>query len=182
MLPGISEKIIAWYQADKKRATIVTSCIVLVLIVICVAAAISYSNLLNEQRKLKEVQDPTKPQTAIYKGKTIATPAYVLAVTPEELKSLLDSRQKIAIVQIDSYADYIKGYISGSNFLSKDEISQGETTFSQTDNVVLVSQDGKEAALAAKKLIISYGYSKEKIRILQGGIKAWKDKGYKLEK
>src|SRR4030042_2242043 len=97
MLPRLSEKILAWYQADKKRATIVSACVALVLIVLCVAAAASYRNLLNEQRKAQEVQDPTKPQTAVYKDKTIATPAYVLEITPEELKSLLDSKQKIII-------------------------------------------------------------------------------------
>lgn len=128
------------------------------------------------------VNDPTKRTTVIYQGKEISVPPKVLQISAEDLYHLLQTKSPVMVVEVTSISDWQQGHIKGSFVMPKSFFSDGPDGLSPNTNLALVSSDGVDSALVAEKLIGLYAFDRQKTMSLQGGLNAWKTKGYPLEK
>jgi rhodanese-related sulfurtransferase len=119
-------------------------------------------------------------QVSVHEGKTLTVGPKVEQITPEELKNLLSTSGAPSVVQVSEKIDYSQPHIKGTIYLTLSDFDQAPV-LDQEKNYVFVSEDGYDSAEAISKLV-DFGYLSSRIRNLEGGLKAWKEKGFPLEK
>ena len=136
--------------------------------------------LVSEAKKnFDRVTNTTTIKTA--DGKTQVVPPEVIQITPDQLKSWLDSKQTITIIQVTDSTDVSRELrIKGSALIPKKSFDISAISLTPATFNIFVSKDGIDSALAIVK-VISFGLPREKNVNLEGGLDAWKGKGYPVE-
>lgn len=105
------------------------------------------------------------------------------AVTPDSLfKEITAKGSKAFIFDLRDESDFSRGHIVASTNVSSDSLDEkalGSSGASKTSDIILTNQ-GEDVYGVAKKVndLVADGFSNTKY--LQGGINAWKNKGYLL--
>lgn len=133
-----------------------------------------------EEEKKKQAASFTSP-SKLEGNKNVVVPSRVKQITPKELDSLLKYGQKINLIHIASASEWQEEHLPKSLFMSFDEISKGRINLPQNSDIVFISKDGVDAVLAVQKLVDIYGFNRESVRSLEGGMYAWKKGGFKVE-
>jgi thiosulfate/3-mercaptopyruvate sulfurtransferase len=135
-------------------------------------------------------------QTANYKGFVRGE----ALITPQQLKALMDAKDpKLVVIAVASPAQYLTGHIPGSIQVWRPDYEapadtmagvtdnllqpEGFTTFAQKlgidpDSTVVVYDYKYDAT---RLWWAFYYYGKTDVRVLDGGIKGWKDAGYDVD-
>ena len=85
---------------------------------------------------------------------------------------------KTSVVDVDWSSAYIEGHIPGAWYGLRSRMSEIVSRLPPQNEIVLTSQDGSHARLAAAELAAS---SKTPVSALTGGTAAWQAAGYPLE-
>lgn len=106
----------------------------------------------------------------------------VRAVTPAELKEMLDDDVELIVLDIREIEQRAEGTIPTLNKyeMTRGQLEFGIMTMIEDKNTLIVSfcRDGPRGALASRTLI-DMGY--KNATYLQGGLKAWAVAGYKIK-
>ena len=121
---------------------------------------------------------PTTVKTA--EGKTQTVPPQVLQITPLQLKTMIDGKQKIIIIEVVPGDGWNYPHITGAEILPLKSFDTSTNGLDVKDTHIFVSTDGYASAMAISKLMNS-GFPREKNFNLEGGVDAWRVKGYSVE-
>lgn len=158
---------------------------IILTVVLVLLGILAYSLLGMGQPKPNQktkTEDPTAPTTIIHKGKTIAVSPKVEQIKPELVKAILDRKEALTIIQVMEAAEWQQGHILDSQFIPLKTLLESSPSFDKNSKILLVSKDGSDGALAAEKLIYDWGYFRQTTFNLEGGLDAWKKKGFPVEK
>jgi len=122
------------------------------------------------------------PTTISDNGRTVYVPAAVEEITSEELNLLMLEKKSPKIIHIASADEWQGGHLEGSTFLTLESLSFAPDSLGQNEEIVLISKNGVDSVLAAQKLFDNFAFNRDKVRSLKGGLEAWKQKGFKVEK
>jgi rhodanese-related sulfurtransferase len=159
--------------------------LILPALVIFVVAGILVAGFLIRQQKDKPKSSRdtslyTEPTTIKNsEGKTVGVPARVQQISPEALKAQIEAKEEIVILHIYEGEEWQEPHIKGTLFYKKSDL-KFSPALSPEKKYVFVSKDGYEGALALHNFI-QHGFPWEKNFNLEGGLEAWKKKGYPLE-
>ncbi len=131
-----------------------------------------------DKRNIDQYTKATTVTTA--DGKTQGVPQLVMEVTPEQLKNTIDTKQKVTLVEVVAGAGWNYPHIKGAILVPLKNFDYSTSSLDPSGTHILVSDDGYDGAVALTKLL-SFGFPREKNFNLQGGLKAWKAKGYPVE-
>ncbi len=97
-----------------------------------------------------------------------------------EVKSIVDTRDGAAVIDVREQNEYVQGYIPGARWISRGllESKIEDAVPDRRQPVVLYCASGNRSALAARTLR-EMGY--ENVKSLAGGYVAWKRAGYPFE-
>lgn len=166
-----------------RHNTIVLASILVVTVLLIGVVGFYGWNAIKEKSSKEGYNDPTKPTKISYQGKEISVPPRVLTIAPEELDRQIQRKENINIIQIANPSEWRQGHVPGSTYIPKESFSSTPpSTLSREGNLVLVSSDGRDSALIADRLVFSFGFNRNKVYSLDGGLQAWKKAGYKIEK
>ncbi len=98
-------------------------------------------------------------------------------VSPEALNDLL-SKDAVSVVDISSSRQYREGHVPGAWFAIRARLAQTLPSLDLGNLVVITSEDGVLARLAAEEAAAASG---REVRVLSGGVAAWVDAGLPLE-
>lgn len=162
----------------------VESLLLPVLVVLILVSIITAGFLIPKKKEEKAGKRDTSAFTGsnkveVEKGKVIEVAPKVKQISPETLYDSIISKKDIVIVQVFSGDEWQEPHIKGSVFINKSEFDYSPN-LDQTKNYVFVSSDGYDSAEAISKLI-NLGFPYDKNVNLEGGLEAWKEKGYELE-
>jgi rhodanese-related sulfurtransferase len=101
--------------------------------------------------------------------------ARAVPITPEELA---DVRGNVAIVDLDTSANYRKGHIPGAHFAIRARLASSLTKLPGAQSLVLTSANGTLARLAASEAAALVPFP---VKVLAGGTRAWVERGLPLE-
>ncbi len=98
-------------------------------------------------------------------------------IQPEEARSLIESGQ-VSVVDVREPWEYEKDHIAGATLIPLARII-GAPTQITSDHVVFVCEVGQRSGVAAE-VAASLGF--ENLYNLEGGMSAWRNLGYPVEK
>jgi rhodanese-related sulfurtransferase len=110
---------------------------------------------------------------------TGSTTKYKQNLAPVELRSLLAQDQPLQLVDVREYAEFASGRIPGARLLPLGELQRGAAELDRSRPVVCVCRSGKRSAQAVEKLA-ALGF--DQVQQLDGGLTAWEQAGFPLEK
>jgi rhodanese-related sulfurtransferase len=101
-------------------------------------------------------------------------------ISPEALKSLLESNSQFALIDVREPGEYNSAHIPGSSLIPRRqlEFDLAQAIPFQGTQVVVCDDDGRRARLAAQTLE-RMGYTQ--VSVLEGGINRWTTQGYPNE-
>ncbi|MDP8923193.1 MAG: rhodanese-like domain-containing protein [Chloroflexota bacterium] len=100
-------------------------------------------------------------------------------IQPEEAKELIDAGT-VTVIDVREPGEYARDHIPNSELVPLGRIiSSAATVVEAEDDVIFVCEVGQRSAVAAE-LAASLG--KERLFNLEGGMTAWRAKGYPVEK
>jgi rhodanese-related sulfurtransferase len=100
-----------------------------------------------------------------------------LAIAPAALSAML-AEKTATIVDLSSSRNFRRGHIGGAWFAIRARLAKAMAKIPLTGTLVLTSEDGKLAALAADE---AQALTKTPVRVLEGGNAAWARAGLALE-
>src|SRR3989344_3453675 len=136
----------------------------------------------NEEDKEKREDASIYTEAASVKtaeGKTVGVSAAVQQISAEDLRTQLEAKVEILVVQITEKDEWKEPHIKGTIFYPKTNFASSPSLDPKKSHV-FVSEDGYEGILALNS-ILKYGFPRDKNFNLEGGLQAWKKKGYPLE-
>ncbi|MBH61202.1 MAG: thiosulfate sulfurtransferase [Alphaproteobacteria bacterium] len=95
-------------------------------------------------------------------------------ISPVELKRSLEG-EETTVVDLSWSRAYKAGHIPGAWYSTRALLPQSLSTLTQTENLVLISEDGVLAKLAAPE---AAELTDSKVSVLRGGMAAWRDLGF----
>lgn len=110
---------------------------------------------------------PTVGQTPIFRS-----------LSPQEAKSLIETRKDLALVDVRSPQELYEGAIPGSQLIPFTDLAQGRTTLPTGKPILLICAVGGRS-YAVGQYFSGKGYGE--IYNLSGGISAWKAAGLPLQ-
>jgi len=93
-----------------------------------------------------------------------------LGITPEAVKSKIDLKQPILIIDVRSNDEYYSGHLPGAKLFPATDIFMNVHQLPDDKEIIVYCSDGKRSLLVAKHLQ-AHGF--RLVRRLNGGIKAW---------
>ena len=100
-------------------------------------------------------------------------------IQPEEAKELIDAGT-VTVIDVREPGEYARDHIAQATLVPLARIiSSAATAVTADDDVIFVCEVGQRSAVAAE-LAASLG--KERLYNLEGGMTAWRAKGYPVEK
>lgn len=102
-------------------------------------------------------------------------------VTPDEVRKGLQSGDVAHLVDVREREEVMDGYIPGASLIPRGFLElnvEEDVTMNRDEAIVLYCAGGNRSALAARDLI-AMGYGN--VRSMIGGIKGWKDAGFKIQ-
>ena len=93
-------------------------------------------------------------------------------VTPEEAKSLIDSRKDLLLIDVRGQDELSQGFIEGSTLMPLWDIIKGSRRPPKSKPILLICAVGGRS-LALGKLMSKNGW--DEVYNLKGGISAWKE-------
>ena len=106
-------------------------------------------------------------------------------VTVDELKSMLDNKADIVVVDVRSKESYDAGHISGAISMPyPDEIKAKHAELPQNKLTILYWSWLAEATSASSAQLLedSFGFKHDQLKLLKGGFPLWQQTGYPIEK
>lgn len=100
------------------------------------------------------------------------------SLSPQEAKSLIETRKDLALVDVRSPQELYEGSIPGSQLVPFTELAQGRTTLPTGKPILLICAVGGRS-YAVGQYFSGKGYGE--IYNLSGGISAWKAAGLPLQ-
>ena len=110
---------------------------------------------------------------------TTVTTKYKQNLAPAELRSLLAKADRLQLVDVREQAEFASGRIPGARLLPLGELQRGAAELDRSRPVVCVCRSGKRSAQAVEKLV-ALGF--DQVHQLDGGLTAWEQAGFALEK
>jgi rhodanese-related sulfurtransferase len=110
---------------------------------------------------------------------TSITTKYKQNLAPAELRELLDQDEPLQLVDVREHAEFASGRIPGARLLPMGELQRRAAELDRSQPVVCVCRSGKRSAQAVKKLA-ALGF--DGVHQLDGGLMAWEQAGFPLEK
>jgi rhodanese-related sulfurtransferase len=110
---------------------------------------------------------------------TALTTKYKRNLAPAELRSLLAQADRLQIVDVREQVEFANGHISGARLLPLGELDRRVAELDRSRPVVCVCASGKRSAQAMEKLA-ALGFNE--VHQLDGGLMAWKQARFPLEK
>jgi rhodanese-related sulfurtransferase len=104
---------------------------------------------------------------------------YKRNLAPAELRSLLAQADRLQIVDVREHAEFASGRIPGAQLLPLGELDRRVVELDRSRPVVCVCASGKRSAQAVEKLA-ALGF--DEVHQLDGGLMAWKQARFPLEK
>jgi len=104
---------------------------------------------------------------------------YKRNLPPAELRSLLAQGERLQLVDVREQAEFAGGRIPGARLLPLGELQSGAAELDPSRPVVCVCRSGKRSAQAVEKLV-ALGF--DQVQQLDGGLTAWEQAGFPLEK
>jgi rhodanese-related sulfurtransferase len=102
--------------------------------------------------------------------------AQAALIAPDELAA--SARGALQIVDLDTSANYRKGHIPGASFAIRAQLASALSRLPRAQTLVLTSADGTLARLAASEAAAIVAVP---VRVLDGGTRAWSERGLPLE-
>lgn len=99
-------------------------------------------------------------------------------VSPETLANWFQDSDDLTLLDLTKYVSYVKGHISGANYLIRSQIQQGIVKLPNTSKLVITSDDGELAGYAVADI---QALTDAEVFVLSGGTQAWINAGYDLE-
>jgi len=110
---------------------------------------------------------------------TSLTIKYKQNLAPAELRSLLAQAGHLQLVDVREHAEFASGRIPGARVLPLGELQRRAAELDRSQSVVCVCRSGKRSAQAIEKLA-ALGF--DGVHQLDGGLMAWEQAGFPLEK
>jgi rhodanese-related sulfurtransferase len=110
---------------------------------------------------------------------TALTTKYKRNLAPAELRSLLAQADRLQIVDVREQVEFANGHIPGARLLPLGELDRRVAELDRSRPVVCVCASGKRSAQAMEKLA-ALGFNE--VHQLDGGLMAWKQARFPLEK
>ena len=110
---------------------------------------------------------------------TTVTTKYKQNLAPAELRSLLAQVDRLQLVDVREQPEFASGRIPGTRLLPLGELQRGAAELDRSRPVVCVCRSGKRSAQAVEKLV-ALGF--DQVQQLDGGLTAWEQAGFPLEK
>ena len=110
---------------------------------------------------------------------TSITTKYKQNLAPAELRSLLAQGEPLQLVDVREHAEFASGRIPGSRLLPLGELHRRAAELDASRPVVCVCRSGKRSSQAMEKLA-ALGF--DDVHQLDGGLTAWEQAGFALEK
>lgn len=173
------------HQKPKHEAIIVPELIVLGIIAI-LFISIFIGRTIFEKKPVSKSQAANKlTQTTTVKtadGKDQVVPPEVIQMTPEQLKSEIDAKRNIMIINLVEEGEvFTDPHIKGSFTLLTKSFDNSLNSLTASETHIFVSKDGVDGALVVSK-VLKRGLPRDKNFNLAGGLDAWRQKGYEVEK
>lgn len=105
--------------------------------------------------------------------------AKITYTTPEKLKDLLDAGEDIYILDIRSTKNFTDGHLPGARNIPFHELEQREKELPLNIEIVIYGDSELQGFQAG---VIAYDLNFFTAYVLQGNIKAWKEKGFEIVK
>jgi adenylyltransferase/sulfurtransferase len=99
-------------------------------------------------------------------------------IQPDEARAMIDSGQ-VTVVDVREPWEYEKDHIAGAKLIPLARIISGPGNHITEDHVVFVCEVGQRSGVAAE-VAASLGF--ENLYNLEGGMTAWRQRGYPVEK
>jgi rhodanese-related sulfurtransferase len=100
-------------------------------------------------------------------------------LVPAQLRSLLAQEKSLQLVDVREYVEFASGRIAGARLLPLGELRRRAAELDRPRPVVCVCRSGKRSAQAVEKLT-ALGFAQ--VDQLDGGLMAWEQAGFPLEK
>ncbi len=111
-------------------------------------------------------------------------PKEVVVVTTDQLKKMIDGKQKFLLVDSRNGREYKEGYIPGAVHVYDKEMEAQKAKFpADKAHAIVFYCNGYPKcvrSLNGAKLALAWGYTK--VHVYTAGIPEWVDKGYPVEK
>ncbi len=98
-------------------------------------------------------------------------------ISVEEAKKMVE-RGKVQVVDVRQAGEYVTGHIKGSVLIPVNDLFGRIGEVSEQEDVLFVCAVGVRSALAAE---IGAAMGRTKVFNVEGGMEAWKAKGYPVE-
>ena len=95
-----------------------------------------------------------------------------------ELKAVMQSREKMLLVDLSTSRNYRRGHIAGSHWCIRQRLESALVFHQPVGLLVLTSEDGVIAHLAAAD--VNEADSRQLVRVLKGGNSTWRQSGFPL--
>ncbi len=179
-LPKVSTNS-SFLKPQKLESLLLPGMVVFILCTILIAAfLIPKQNQEQKQKDRDTALFTASNKVKVHAGKTLEVAPFVKQIPPETLDSAISSKEDIVIIQVfEDGREINQPHIEGSQFILSSEFDHA-LNLDKEKNYYYVSTDGYESAKAISK-VVNFGFSRDKHVNLEGGLKAWKEKGYKLE-
>lgn len=133
-------------------------------------------------------EDPAAPSSAstVEQNKTLKfkdIPEDAL-ITIDDLRDLLaQDEEPFLVVDIRSHRDYQKTLIEGTrNIPAGRQIEIRIDEFPTDETVVLIAYKNSDRLAETRQTLIDHGIDPENIKVVEGGVNAWKQAGYPVLK
>ncbi len=98
-------------------------------------------------------------------------------IQPEEAKALIDSGQA-TVVDVREPWEYQKDHIAQAQLIPLNKFITAPAQTVTTDNVIFVCEVGQRSGVAAE---VAAALGKDNLYNLEGGMTAWRQRGYPVE-
>lgn len=168
-------------QSKKLEKFLIPGLIIFILVGVLVAAVLIPKHNDKTNKNGRDTSVFTKSnKVEVEKGKFIEVAPRVKEITPDALYAALTAKEEWIVIQVFDQDNWNDGHIKGSILMGKKEFDQAPD-LDKSKTYILVSSDGYDSAEAVTKLV-NFGFAYDSTQNLQGGLKAWQDKGYALER
>lgn len=96
---------------------------------------------------------------------------------PAEVRSALEDKQPIHLIDVRARADYERGHIPGAISLPKDQWESRAGLAHEQANVIYCYTEVCQLSVRAAIEFARAGFP---VRVLEGGMKAWREYGYEI--
>lgn len=127
------------------------------------------------ERDIGVFTEPNKVE--VQKGKVIEVAPQVKQISAAELHTALAGGEDLTVIQVFTGDEWREPHIKGTVFIRSSEFDYAPN-LDKEKSYVYVSSDGYDSAEAIAKLV-RFGFSVDKNVNLDGGLAAWKEKGFK---